>query len=162
MQLLPTFPMNATFTFPLLQLAYIPFYAWAKLTCTDINPASLHDNPGSRPDSSRTSNFLPLTIRGGGYTTSESPPPAPATTLCLNPCPGHPYSFPLGSNPFYQPPPGFPNGPDSLNVDPFDGLASSCSRLPDFGRKRYREAENSSSGDQRNKRMIKNRESAAR
>ncbi|KAH7850700.1 hypothetical protein Vadar_001755 [Vaccinium darrowii] len=132
----------------------------------DMNLASL------RPDPTRTSNFnfqefltRPLTSTnpqtnttthvGAGYTSPESPlPPPPATALSLNSCPGHPFGFPFRPDPFFQAQPSFPNGPESLNVDPFDGLASSCSRIA--------ESEVRNTGDRRNKRMIKNRESAAR
>ncbi|XVF59827.1 hypothetical protein PTKIN_Ptkin07bG0306800 [Pterospermum kingtungense] len=89
-----------------------------------------------------------------------SPVPPPATVLSLNSGPVFDFlehSDPVRSNRCLQSSP-------ILNLStfncPFEALASS-SDLASFGKKRVMESD-SSSGDRRHKRMIKNRESAAR
>ncbi|XP_022740721.1 protein FD-like [Durio zibethinus] len=145
----------------------------------DINLASLHDhtsreglsvNPNPHNPHFILQDFLarpfskdPPTNRVstiGEATLYGSPAPPPATVLSLNSGPAFDFldnSGSLRSNSRLQ------SGPIS-NLStfncPFEGLASSSS-LASFGKKKVQESD-SSSGDRRHKRMIKNRESAAR
>ncbi|XVF15962.1 hypothetical protein REPUB_Repub09cG0201000 [Reevesia pubescens] len=147
----------------------------------DINLASLHDhssrqgrlslNPNPHNPHFILQDFLASPVSKDPQTTNRvstngettfygSPVPPPATVLSLNSGPGFDFldnSDPLRSNSRLQ------NNPisnlSSFNC-PFEALASSSS-LTSFGKKRVQESD-SSSGDRRHKRMIKNRESAAR
>ena len=87
--------------------------------------------------------------------------PPPATVLSLNS--GCEFHFLDDSDPVLRPSSHLQSHPSS-NVSsfssPFEALASSCG-LPSSAKKRVPESENCS-GDRRHKRMIKNRESAAR
>ena len=87
--------------------------------------------------------------------------PSPATVLSLNS--GCQFHFLDNSDPLIRPNSHLQSHPNS-NVSsfssPFEALASS-SALPSSAKKRVPESD-SSSGDRRHKRMIKNRESAAR
>lgn len=87
--------------------------------------------------------------------------PPPATLLSLNP--GCEFHFLDNSDPVLRPSSHLQSHPSS-NVSsfssPFEALASSPG-LPSSAKKRVPESENCS-GDRRHKRMIKNRESAAR
>ncbi|KAF9682163.1 hypothetical protein SADUNF_Sadunf05G0080100 [Salix dunnii] len=90
-----------------------------------------------------------------------SPVPPPATVLSLNSRPG--FDFLENSNHPQRPNSQLQSNPIS-NIssftNPFEGLDSSPG-LPSFCKKRSQESDGSS-GDRRHKRMIKNRESAAR
>ncbi|XWS33898.1 hypothetical protein CRYUN_Cryun22dG0122500 [Craigia yunnanensis] len=145
----------------------------------DINLASLHDhssreglsvNPNPHnphfilqdflarpftkdPPTNRVSTNREITLYG-------SPVPPPATVLSLNSGPGIDFlvhSYPLRSNRCLQ---SSPISNVSTFNCPLEALASS-STLALLGNKRAQESD-SSSGDGRHKRMIKNRESAAR
>ncbi|XP_038994891.1 protein FD-like [Hibiscus syriacus] len=140
----------------------------------EINLASLHDH-SSREAFSVSSNphivlqdFLarpltnevPPTNREANTMLYGSPRPPPATVLSLNSGPGFDFLDsvdPIRSSSRVQ------SGPIStvhaFNC-PFEALAPSSS-LASFGRKRVQEDDNGN-GDRRHKRMIKNRESAAR
>ncbi|PPD69899.1 hypothetical protein GOBAR_DD33217 [Gossypium barbadense] len=145
----------------------------------EINLASLHDNSSSReglnPDNPHfiLQDFLarPFSkdppanrVSANGDTTFlvSPPPPPPATLLSLNSGPGFDFldnSCPLRSKPRLQ----MQNNPisDLSNMNcPFEALASP-SGLACFDKKRFQDPDNNS-GDRRHKRMIKNRESAAR
>ncbi|XVE82443.1 hypothetical protein DITRI_Ditri16bG0005100 [Diplodiscus trichospermus] len=142
----------------------------------DINLASLHDhssrealsvNPNPRnphfilqdffsrpftedPSANRASTNVETTLYG-------PPVPPPPTVLSLNSGPGFDFldsSDPLRSNRRLQ------SCPISNFNFPFETLASS-STLASFGKKRIQESDDSSC-NRRHKRMIKNRESAAR
>ncbi|XP_057971159.1 protein FD [Malania oleifera] len=103
---------------------------------------------------------------GGGPALSRSPAaPPPATVLSLNS--GPEFRFLDGSDDALRPHSTThlqthrPISNGSFPFDgPFDVLASSSGMFP-FGNKRFPETDGSS-GDRRHKRMIKNRESAAR
>ncbi|GLU19734.1 hypothetical protein SLE2022_359650 [Rubroshorea leprosula] len=134
----------------------------------DINLASLHDhstNPRLQTIP-HNSNFIlqdffarPFTKDQPSSTHRESNlygtpvPPPPATALSLNSGPG----FDFLENSRIQ-----SNAISNLSVFncPFEAMASSAS-LASFGKKRVQESDNNS-GDRRHKRMMKNRESAAR
>lgn len=136
----------------------------------DITLASLHDHHSSsssrEPFSSNPHLILQdfLAARsdppppqqqanGGGDNNTMlygSPLPPPATVLSLNSGPG----FDFLDNPRLQ---SSPISTLPTFNSPFEALASSTT----FGKKRTQDSENSS-GDRRHKRMIKNRESAAR
>ncbi|KAM7261230.1 hypothetical protein ACFE04_026705 [Oxalis oulophora] len=101
-----------------------------------------------------TRDETPATLYGG-----ETPLPPPVTVLSLNTRPGFDFLDRNNNNTSY-----LTNCPDIGNLtSPFDVFASS-SGLDSFANKRIQECENGSgSGDnKRHKRMIKNRESAAR
>ncbi|CAL5373440.1 unnamed protein product [Camellia sinensis] len=144
----------------------------------DITLASLHDPPTLRDDPTRDTHFRSLTFQDFlGRPVNKNPParisggdgspasPPSTTSLNLNSLPDQlnllssNESDPMRAN--YG---GLESRPvsseASLNVL-FDALASSSSSLQALGKKRFPESE-SSSGDRRHKRMIKNRESAAR
>ncbi|GMP32061.1 hypothetical protein CsSME_00005993 [Camellia sinensis var. sinensis] len=144
----------------------------------DITLASLHDPPTLRDDPARDTHFRSLTFQDFlGRPVNKNPParisggdgspasPPSTTSLNLNSLPDQlnllssNESDPMRAN--YG---GLESRPvsseASLNVL-FDALASSSSSLQALGKKRFPESE-SSSGDRRHKRMIKNRESAAR
>ncbi|XWS29168.1 hypothetical protein CRYUN_Cryun24cG0005300 [Craigia yunnanensis] len=96
----------------------------------------------------------------GENTLYGSPVPPPATVLSLNSAPGFDFrdnSDPLRSTSRLQ---SSPISNLSTFNCPFEALASSSS-LASFGKKRVQESD-SNSDDRRHKRMIKNRESAAR
>ncbi|KAG4153677.1 hypothetical protein ERO13_D03G006700v2 [Gossypium hirsutum] len=140
----------------------------------DITLASLHDHHSSSSSSREPFSSSPHLIlqdflasrsdppppqqqtNGGGDTNTMlygSPLPPPATVLSLNSGPG----FEFLDNPRLQ------SSPISTLLtfnSPFEALASSTT-LATFGKKRTQDSDNSS-GDRRHKRMIKNRESAAR
>lgn len=153
----------------------------------DINLSSLHDHP-SREDHhhhhSHTNlggiilqDFLagrpsskdppPSSSAGGGGDANlfGSPPPPPATVLSLNS--GTQFHFLDNSDPLIRPNLNshlhkhpLPNVMSAFG-SPFDALASPVC-LPSSGKKRLSESDNNTGGDRRHKRMIKNRESAAR
>ena len=145
----------------------------------DINLASLHDhssreglsvNPNPHNAHFILQDFLarpftkdPPTNRvstNGETTLCGSTVPPPATVLSLNSAPRFDFldnSDPLRSNQHLQSSP-ISNLPTF--TCPFEAIASS-SALASFGKKRAQESD-SSSGVHRHKRMIKNRESAAR
>ncbi|OMO83418.1 hypothetical protein COLO4_22478 [Corchorus olitorius] len=137
----------------------------------DINLASLHDHSSReslslnpRLQNPHNPNFMlqdflarpfgkdPPTNKEATLYGSPLPQP-PATILSLNSGPGFDFepNSRLQSNPI--------SNLTTFNC-PFEALASS-SALASFGKKRVQESD-SSSGDRRHKRMIKNRESAAR
>ncbi|MBA0715607.1 hypothetical protein Golax_014497 [Gossypium laxum] len=145
----------------------------------EINLASLHDNSSSREGlNPHNPHFIlqdflarPFSkdppanrVSANGDTTFlvSPPPPPPATLLSLNSGPGFDFldnSCPLRSKPRLQ----MQNNPisDLSNMNcPFEALASP-SGLACFDKKRFQDPDNNS-GDRRHKRMIKNRESAAR
>ncbi|XP_031385390.1 protein FD [Punica granatum] len=111
----------------------------------------------------------PASHYGLGSSLSSSPGvnPAPVTVLRLNSGPEFHFldsSSPLrsssGSSHFQN---GLANvSSGSFNCCPFDGLANSPPVLPCFGSKKRGTDSDSGSGDRLHKRMIKNRESAAR
>ncbi|KAG8660041.1 protein FD [Manihot esculenta] len=150
----------------------------------DINLASLHDHPSGDQDLSFTPrlhnphhnpNFIlqdffarpfskdtPTRIVSAhvesGLCGSSVPPPA--TILSLNS--GPVFDFLDNSDPL-RPASHLPSRPVS-NFSSFNSsleALDSSSGMPSFGKKRVQESDNSS-GDRRHKRMIKNRESAAR
>ncbi|XP_058009116.1 protein FD [Hevea brasiliensis] len=147
----------------------------------DINLASLHDHPSGDQDLAVTPrlhnpyhnpNFIlqdffarpfrkdPPTRRVSAHAQGDpalydSPVPPHATVLRLNSGPG--FDFLDNSDPLRPTHPV--SNVSSLN-GPFEALHSS-SGMPSFGKKRVQESDNSSC-DRRHKRMIKNRESAAR
>ncbi|KAK6237292.1 hypothetical protein QUC31_002761 [Theobroma cacao] len=148
----------------------------------DINLASLNDHPSReglsvnpRLTNPQNPNFIlqdflarpfskdPPTNRvctNGGAGLYGSPVRPPATVLSLNSGPGFDFldnSDPLRSTSRLQ---SSPISNLSTFNCPFEALASSSS-LASFGKKRVKESD-SGSGDRRHKRMIKNRESAAR
>ncbi|XWS45587.1 hypothetical protein CRYUN_Cryun15aG0149200 [Craigia yunnanensis] len=145
----------------------------------DINLASLHDhssreglsvNPNPHNPHFILQDFLarPFTedpptnsLSANGETTLYgSPVPPPATVLSLNSAPRFDFldnSDILRSNRRLQ---SSPISNLSTFNCPFEAIASS-STLASIGKKRVQESD-SSSGDRRHKRMIKNRESAAR
>ncbi|KAA8532011.1 hypothetical protein F0562_006847 [Nyssa sinensis] len=146
----------------------------------DINLASLHDQYPSREDSHTTitnfrgggtilQDFLarpfskepPTSVPPRGGYGSPAPLPVPTTALSLNSSPDQ-FHF-LGNSDPHSSNFILPSHPVSnvcpLNV-PFDALPAPSS-LPALGKKRVPESDNNS-GDRRHKRMIKNRESAAR
>ncbi|KAK8996272.1 hypothetical protein V6N11_076512 [Hibiscus sabdariffa] len=138
----------------------------------DINLASLHDH-SSREGFSVNSNphiilqdFLARPLSNDPPTNRDnsmlyaSPLPPPATVLSLNSGPGFDFLDnvdPLRSSSRLQ---SSPIATLHTFNCPFEALASSSS-LASFGKKRVQESDNSN-GDRRHKRMIKNRESAAR
>uniref|UniRef100_A0A5B7C0S4 Putative FD protein n=1 Tax=Davidia involucrata TaxID=16924 RepID=A0A5B7C0S4_DAVIN len=152
----------------------------------DINLASLHDQPfrqDSHNTTTTTTNFRSMTFQDflARPFNKEPPPPLPprlsagndspapplATALSLNSRPDQFHflgnSDPLSPNLNLQAQPPF-SYVCSLNVDPFNALAAAASSsLPASGKKRFPpESDNNSGGDRLHKRMIKNRESAAR
>ncbi|XP_070023526.1 protein FD [Nicotiana sylvestris] len=126
----------------------------------DINLSSLqeHTTTYSRDHDHhhQTANFNGMILQdflARPFATDPPPPqaasPVPATTMLnLNSVPELHF---FGQNSMLHP-------PTPISQVPFEGLASSAAN----GRKRIPEIENNSVGDRRNKRMIKNRESAAR
>ncbi|XP_057993375.1 protein FD [Hevea brasiliensis] len=149
----------------------------------DINLASLHDHPSGDQDFSVTprlhnpyhNNFIlqdffarpfskdpptRLVSAHGDSALCGSSMPPPATVLSLNSGPG--FDFLDNSDPL-RPTSHLPSHPVS-NISSFnstfEALDSSLG-MPCFGKKRVQESDNSSC-DRRHKRMIKNRESAAR
>ncbi|OIT34702.1 PREDICTED: bZIP transcription factor 27-like [Nicotiana attenuata] len=125
----------------------------------DINLSSLqeHTTTYSRDhDHHQTANFGGMILQdflARPFATDPQPPPAaspvPSTTMLnLNSVPELHF---FSQNSILRP-------PTPISQVPFEGLASSAAN----GRKRVPETENNSAGDRRNKRMIKNRESAAR
>ncbi|XP_028105167.1 protein FD-like [Camellia sinensis] len=146
----------------------------------DISLASLHDRPSINDSITAAAAFSggltfqdflsrplgknppPTAVAdGGGFGSPAASPPAIGLSLNSGPdrfsllgnCDENPFS----TNSMLQDRPISNNiVSPSLNVMSFDGLASSS-----LGKKRFSESE-SNSGDRRHKRMIKNRESAAR
>ncbi|KAI8028904.1 Protein FD [Camellia lanceoleosa] len=146
----------------------------------DISLASLHDRPSINDSITAAAAFSggltfqdflsrplgknppPTAVAGGGGFGSPAASP-PAIGLSLNSGPdrlsllGNCDENPFSTNSMLQDRPISNNiVSPSLNVMSFDGLASSS-----LGKKRFSESD-SNSGDRRHKRMIKNRESAAR
>ncbi|KAG8662834.1 protein FD [Manihot esculenta] len=146
----------------------------------DINLASLHDHSSgdqdiavapTRHNQHRNPNFIlqdffarpfskdPQTRRVSAHAQGDpalygSPVPPPATVLSLNTGPG--FDFLDNSDYPLRPTSHLPSHPVSSFNSPFEALDSSS-----FSKKRVQESDNSSC-DRRHKRMIKNRESAAR
>ncbi|XP_058090805.1 protein FD-like isoform X2 [Magnolia sinica] len=129
--------------------------------------------PFKEPSTNAVINSPGIDIGLFGSSSPAAPPPGPPTVLSLNSSPEFPYLDTLG---FHNPPRDsnhpirsqshqcYPNAAASFVTDtpkaPFDAFGSS-SGIPSFCKKRLPESEDNS-GDRRHKRMIKNRESAAR
>ncbi|GFY88045.1 Basic-leucine zipper (bZIP) transcription factor family protein [Actinidia rufa] len=136
----------------------------------DVSLASLHDRP-TRDDPTRNPTFRGLTFldflsRPAGHNQPPSagygsPASPPAVALSLNSGPDRfgpmASSDPIGTDMILQTPPV--SNISSMNVS-FEALASAAS-LPELGKKRFPESDGNP-GNRRHKRMIKNRESAAR
>ncbi|XP_062101899.1 protein FD [Humulus lupulus] len=127
----------------------------ARPFCTDRPPTTMVTAPAPAPVPSPESPLF------------GSPLPQPVTALSLNSGPEFPFldgslTDPLRPN-SHPLQPGNPISNVSSFASPFESLDSSSSLLNSFGKKRCQADDNgSASGDRRHKRMIKNRESAAR
>ncbi|XP_060970428.1 protein FD isoform X2 [Cannabis sativa] len=116
----------------------------ARPFCTDRPPTTMVPPPAPSPDS---------TLFG-------SPLPQPLTALSLNSGPEFPFLDGSLTDPSLHPNNHISNV--SSFTSPFETLDSSSCLLNTFGKKRFQTENGSASGNRRNKRMIKNRESAAR
>nr|XP_027073256.1 protein FD-like [Coffea arabica] len=156
----------------------------------DINLSSLQDQPSSRDDPSSTTTFRgmifqdflarpfdkdpPTTTPATGYCSPPPPPPPPppqATMLTLNssgPDEFHLFgnSNPLRQTPLLGPQQSISHACSNLSMQFNDALGSCAAGMHAHGNGKKRcpepQTNSSSSGDRRHKRMIKNRESAAR
>ncbi|CDP01857.1 unnamed protein product [Coffea canephora] len=156
----------------------------------DINLSSLQDQPSSRDDPSSTTTFRgmifqdflarpfdkdpPTTTPATGYCSPPPPPPPPppqATMLTLNssgPDEFHLFgnSNPLRQTPLLGPQQSISHACSNLSMQFNDALGSCAAGMHAHGNGKKRcpepQTNSSGSGDRRHKRMIKNRESAAR
>ena len=121
--------------------------------CNDPSPTTM------------VSTQAPATLYGPA--TGSSLPPPPVTALSLNSGPEFHFPDNSSTDPFR------PNSHHHLQstnpisnissfTSPFESLGSSSNLFQSFGKKRFPNSSDNASGDRRHKRMIKNRESAAR